>query len=187
MERSQALLESKVEFVFSSQNRQQEAAQAGMQQKLELMAKDLFAAAAGQFAAGDSSAQSLSKTLVYHSEKLDEMQESQKMALGGLKDSLMQITDGWAQQIIQESKAAAFTLQMKIGTMEEAQTKNHHSIEEAICNKVKHSVDLGVADIRSAIANQKEAITDKLQYMTSVAAPTTATTVTASSEQQGTA
>jgi len=167
MERSQALLESKVEFVFSSQNKQQEEAQTGMQQKLELMAKDLFAAAAGQFDAGSSSTQSISKALAYNSEKLDDMQESQKIVMAALKDSLMQITDGWAQQIIQESKAAAFTLQMKLAKLEEVQEKTHLQVEDAVSKKVEKVVGDGVEDLRMAITLQKDAITDKLQYVSS--------------------
>jgi len=87
------------------------------------------------------------------------------MALGGLKDSLMQITDGWAQQIIQESKAAAFTLQMKLSKLEEIQEKTHHQVEDAVSKKVEKVVGDGVEDLRKAISYQKEAITDKLQYV----------------------
>jgi len=75
MERGQALLESKVEFVFSAQNRQHEDTQGQMQKNLETMAENVFSKASGQVDSNQVFFQNITKALDYQSEKLEELHD----------------------------------------------------------------------------------------------------------------
>jgi len=166
MERSQTMLEAKVEFVFASQNQKHEQNQAGMQSKFEAVAEKVFQRAASVRNAADdantAAVQAMQKSLADATSRLQELQASQQKLGSDLSASIAQVSDGWAHQMVQDSKAAAFTLHTRIGAMEENQNKKATELEQKIAQKVQQLVTEGTENLRSTVVQQMQGFTEKV-------------------------
>merc|ERR1719253_1237036 len=101
MERSQTLLEAKVEYVFAGQNKNFEKESTAMQTQLEEVAEHLFKRSSETYDANSSSVQTIHKTLSGVATKLDEYQISQEKMAAEFSTSISKISEGWAHQMIQ--------------------------------------------------------------------------------------
>jgi len=79
----------------------------------------------------------LQETIDAANQKLVVLEATQQTVVEQLGGSISQMTDGWAQQIIQENKAAAFTLQSKLGVMAELQSKRDSELQDGIAGKLQ--------------------------------------------------
>jgi hypothetical protein len=95
-------------------------------------------------------------------QKLDEIQESHGSALSAVEQSLTTMTDQCTQQMISEVKAATFTLQTKIGVMEEIQGKNQLEVESRMTSKLQQVVHEGTCALKEQ-AEQQQASTQQLR------------------------
>merc|ERR1740117_634899 len=113
-------------------------------------------------------ARAVEQSLDTVTQKMDEFQDSLKAALSRLGGSITQMMDGWAQHTIQESKAAAFTLQTKMSQLEESQGKRSAEIEHNITSKMHNLIGEGMDGICSMVERQTQASSDKLYARRSV-------------------
>jgi len=67
------------------------------------------------------------------------------------------------EQIVQESKAGSFTLQMKLEMMQEAQTKQREDLEQQICSKVQELMNEGMNSVGQVVVEQTQASVRMLQ------------------------
>jgi len=164
MDRSQALLEAKVEHVFTSQSKQhREDAQNDMTSALNKFAEKSLQHTEATQAANVSSQQSIENTLKQVTEKLDELQTSQHSVLARLGGSITEMTDGWANQIIQESKANAFTLQAKLVLMEEAQHKKQVDANQRMMDNLGKTVTDCQEKLEKLVSHESQMSREKFQ------------------------
>lgn len=157
LERSQALLESKVEFVFSSQNSQQcELMEARVKSQFdELSDKTLHSASEFEknvLSAMNSRFESLEADVKASSEALSQLQELQKSGMARLDGIMSETTEGYAHQIIQESKAAAYTIQAKIAVLEEKQNRVALESEGRFTDKLQQFQKMLYEKTKEAVA-----------------------------------
>jgi hypothetical protein len=173
VEQSQSMLgarvEAKVEFVLSSQQKEnRENIEADMKKQFDLLSQKLLLQATVSQADGDNKgsahvAQAVEQSLDIVNKKMDVFEESLKGALSRLGGSITQMMDGWAQHTIQESKAAAFTLQTKMSNLEEAQHKRGAETEQNITHKLQKLVNEGMDGVRDTVTMTTRASSDQLQ------------------------
>jgi len=172
----QTMLEAKVELILSSQQREQSQQNQQQKEHRQNMEEDMrkhFDALAQKLllqttmSQGDGNnnvaARAVEQSLDAVTQKMDEFQDSLKSALSRLGGSITQMMDGWAQHTIQESKAAAFTLQTKMSQLEEAQSKRSAEIEHNITSKMHNLISEGMNGICNDVRMQSKASADQLQ------------------------
>jgi len=159
MERSQALLESKVEYVFAAQKTAQcEELQASVRAQFEELTQTTTETAA-QFEAKvmttmASRFESIEADVKKSYQSLNELQEMHQAGVAKLGSALTELTEECAHQVIQESKAAAYTLQAKIAILEESQKKSNTEHEARLSSKMQQfetSVSDKVEKVRDAM------------------------------------
>jgi hypothetical protein len=99
MERSQTMLEAKVEYVFTTQNKDHENAQAGMQKQLQEMAQALLERASSTYDANSSSVKAMQTSLSEATALLTQINDKQEKQASKITGSLSQLRFGWAQQM----------------------------------------------------------------------------------------
>jgi bacteriorhodopsin len=169
MERSQSLLEGKIEYVFAMQGKQhREATQKDIDAQFDRLGEKIAQCSKNDGGLSTLSFQPMEKMLKDVTEKVDGLRQSQDglrqsqdSALTRLGGSITETTDGWANQMIQESKVAAFTLQSKLVAMEEAQNRKHAEVEERIAQRLQRLIDESNA-LQGLMTQQTQASSEKL-------------------------
>jgi len=142
LERSQALLETKVEYVFAAQRTQQcEELQENVKSQFEELCYKT-AQTSAQFEEKMMTTMTdrfntVQADVTTSNERVSQLQEMHKESVGRLGGSLTQLTEECAQQVVSESKAAAYTLQAKIGILEETQQKQFLEQEDRLYSKMQ--------------------------------------------------
>jgi hypothetical protein len=142
MERSQALLESKVEHVFSARKKEQvEEMQASVKAQFEEFSQTTMETAA-QFETKmmttmASRFEPIEADMTRSCASLNDLREMHQAGVSKLGNALTTLTEEYAQQVIQESKAAAYTLQAKIAILEESQKKTNSEHEARLSSKMQ--------------------------------------------------
>jgi hypothetical protein len=141
LERASALLESKVEFVFSSvKSEHSEAITNSVNSNFqELAVKTLQSTADFEnkvMSAIDARFTTIEADVRIASEAVSKLQDLQQSGVARLDGSIADMTEGCAHQIIQESKAAAYTLQAKLTVLEESQNQRAFEHEERLNGKL---------------------------------------------------
>jgi bacteriorhodopsin len=142
MERSQAVLESKVEYVFAARKKEQcEEMQASVKAQFEEFSQTTTKTAA-QFETKimttmASQFESIEADVKRSCASLNDLQEMYQAGVGKLGSALTKLTEDCAHEVIQESKAAAYTLQAKIAILEESQKKTNTEHEARISSKMQ--------------------------------------------------
>jgi len=165
VERSQTLLEAKVEYVFGQQNQQHESTQTNMQNSLKDIAKEVCARASETCTANASCEKNIQLYLDNMAEKLQESMDLQQKSANSwtqhtqvLADDwakqVQKMSDDWALQVIQESKAAAFTLQGKVGALEDAQDKKLEGLRASFSEHMRKDLNSAITQIMQEASSQ---------------------------------
>jgi hypothetical protein len=155
-----------VEYVFSSQKTQatdefrtnvkaefDEFSQKNFQ-KSEQFEKKVMSTLESRFGPIEADVKAMGQTM---SQAL-EMQQAGVAQLGG---SLTELTEGCAHQVIQESKAAAYTLQAKMTVLEEEQKRSSFEAEERLASKM-HQFEKVVSEKIKSQASTMQTFPDNL-------------------------
>jgi hypothetical protein len=160
MERSQALMESKLEFVFATQKSQQtddlhsnvkaqfRELSEKTSQSTSVFEEKVMSALASRF-------DSIEADTKATSENLSHLQDLHKKDVALLGGSLTELTEGCAHQVIQESKAAAYTIQAKMSILEEQQKKANYESEERMANKMQQFEKVVSEKVKDAISGSQ--------------------------------
>jgi hypothetical protein len=173
MERSQSLLEGKMEYVWSMQGKQhKEEIQKEMGAQLDTIAAKIVQCSPDgtlPAAASTLAVQPIETKLAELTKKVDGLLDAQQNVFSHFGGKVTEMTDGLAQQIIQESKVAAFTLQSKLASMEEQQKHKQAEIEERLGQRIQKVVDDNTSCLRGFMAQQSKDTSDKLMSSMDIA------------------
>lgn len=159
-QRSQHLLDAKLESVVALQQKESAAMSDTLSDKMEGTVQRIEA---GSQDRSVTSARALEQSLHVTTKKIEEHQESNKEALSQLGVRLSQMMDGWAQHTMQESKAVAFTLQTKMAQLEESQDKKTANMEESIMSRLQKVITDSTRNIGVTTAEQTQSSCQQLQ------------------------
>jgi len=170
MERSQSLMEAKVELTLSTQHKEHQVTQQNIQTDMRKLLETQLTEfnqklSEGQSAAEDSritfqkqAFQGFQKCLDNTKQKVEELQSSQSSEFRSLGGSVTQMMESWGQQTIQESKAAAFTLQKQMGVMEEVMSRKQVADEERLASRIQHLLTDGLEGLRKESVKQGQMV-----------------------------
>jgi hypothetical protein len=91
-------------------------------------------------------------------QKVEELQSTQVSELRSLGGSTTQMMESWGQQTIQESKAAAFTLQKQMGVMEEVLSRKQVDLEERLEKRIQQLLTDGMHGLRTESVKQGQLV-----------------------------
>jgi hypothetical protein len=157
-----AQLEARLEQCFEEQNKQQQTVLEGINEQSVQFPQKLIEHVSEAFASNAQTVQGLHSSFDQSMQTMHEINESQKASLSAMDGSLTQTFEGWAQQIIQESKAAAFTIQTKMAVQEECYIKRQDQIEQGIAGKLQHLVNASADGLADRVVHQTLDSTEKL-------------------------
>jgi hypothetical protein len=166
MERSQTLLEAKVEYVFAAQHRKDESLVGDMQSKLEEMAETVFQRAACTYDANSSSVEAIQRSLDSVTTRLAELQDSQQAMSFQFGESIARMSNDWAHQISQDTKATAYTIQTRVGMMEDLQLKRLTEFEDKFATRVEDVVGKSSDKVTEKVTLNMQGLNEKLQSST---------------------
>jgi len=161
-EKMTSMLEVKMELAFAAQNKENQTVQKEIRDQLKEWPEILFNRMDNTYKTNTESMESMQGKMDKAMQKLDQVEESQRSVMDALGGSLTQMTDGWAQQIIQENKATAFTVSTKIAVIEEMQSKRQAELEENIGNAIHKYVDVGIDKMLAKVETQTLQSTERL-------------------------
>jgi len=162
MEKMCSMLEAKMEISFAHQNKENQSVLSEIRTQLQEWPELLFQRVSETYNNNSAAINSLQASMDSVDQKMGSLEDSQQTVMSTLSGNLTSMTDGWANQIIQENKAAAFTIQTKIGVMEEMQNKRSNGEMDKIASKLQQYVNEGMEKMHGVVVNQTLASTEKL-------------------------
>lgn len=162
MEKSQNMFEVKMEMAFEAQKAERQGVQAAIRSQLQEWPELFFQRMAETCDTNTATIEKMQAHMERSTKQLEELSHSQRSVMETLGGSLTTMTDGWAQQIIQENKASAFTLQTKIGVLEEMQNRRQDELQEKMTHNLQECVDKGMDKMQAVVVQQTVASTEKL-------------------------
>jgi len=162
MEKSQSMFEVKMEMAFAAQKTERQGVQADIRTQLQEWPELFFNRMAETCDTNAAAIEKMQTHMESSTKQLEELSQSQHSVMETLGGSLTTMTDGWAQQIIQENKATAFTLQTKIGVLEEMQNRKQGELQQKMTQSLQECVNNGMEKMQSVVVQQTIASTEKL-------------------------
>jgi hypothetical protein len=183
MEKSQGKLQANVEQALAAQSQalaaqshQQDTFATGLQSQLQGMqdfAESVFQrtteANERQIAAAENERNFTTQTIQNVVNGVNMQMQEMVRAVEELKDTqhkvggtMTQMSDSWAQMVIQDFKATAFTLQTKMNQQDEEHYKKQGELEERITRAVEMLVMEGNGNLRNTVDEKLQGFSDRL-------------------------
>jgi hypothetical protein len=162
VEKSYAEVEVKMDMTYREQNKQQQTVLEDIKEQVDNFPKNLSDYMCDTYDKNTFAMEKLQTTLEASLQRMEAQEETQRTEISSLDTSVTHTLDGWAQQIIQDSKAAAFTLQSKIGVMEEMQTRRAEDLEQKVADRLQALVNRSCDGLEDRVVQQTLVSTEKL-------------------------
>jgi hypothetical protein len=147
VDRSQTLIEGKVEYVMSNQGQQsRELFQTDVRRLVQQLTEQVLQRTDASQDGSNNSVQRVQKRMDDVVLKLQELQTAQ------------QGVDVWAQKIMQENKA----IQSRIESLQDSQSKRWADAEETICRRLAKVMTEGMESVASSCSTTTQTSIDKL-------------------------
>lgn len=169
MERSQSMLEAKVEHVFNTQVKEQRSnVQQDLKEEMERQMESMFDRFQQQMSKrnGTNVASSNSSTVSVEyvqssfdilTKKVEKLEDMQKQMIESVEKKVAIMVDGLAQNNIQEIKAAAYSTQSRIGQIEEVVSKKQGELEDRMTSKFEKMFTQNMDSFRNTMEKNNQA------------------------------